>query len=125
MRFALQNWKEMVGSHAGRACRRPTTGSPQGDQELVSVKLKLHGWLGLCHCSAQLLPGQWRSLLRVSQRSFVAWGHGRPFKPGLSRCREFAHLHEGQRPNCSKPFIIVLLTAQVAPTASNSNHKPH
>ena len=61
-RFTLQNWIEMVRSHAGRAWRRPMTGSPQADQELDNVKLELLCWLGLCHCSAQLLPWQRRSL---------------------------------------------------------------
>ena len=67
-RFALQNWKEMVRSHPRRAWRCTTTGFPQADQKLDSVKLELLRWLGLCHCSAQLLPWQRRSLLCRPER---------------------------------------------------------
>ena len=69
-----------------------------------------------CHCSAQLLPWQWRSLLRVNQCSkgcHVAWGHGRTFKR-LSRNRQFAHLYEGQGTGGPLPFIIMLLTTPPA-----------
>ena len=106
-RFALQNWKEMVRSHPGRAWRRTTTGSPQADQKLDSVKLELLRWLGLCHCSARTPPlatevaSQGQSTLKGCH---VTWGHGRTFTR-LSRSGHFAHLQRSPF-----PFIMLLTT---------------
>ena len=87
------------------------TGSPQADKKLDSVKLKLLGWLGLCHCSAQ----QRRSLLRANQLK------------RLSGNRQLSARGTGSaQPACC--WRRLLRTDWVwtlsAPSTSNSSHKP-